>query len=82
MNEQMPGLGSTQAPRAQIEKRLIVELSDGGAVRALDGRRNLELRLCVDLRVFREQERPVGLLGVVFCASGRTMILPLKTPRA
>ena len=61
----LPRLAPLQAARPQVEQRLVVELADRGAVRALDVvGEDLELRLGVDLRVVREQQRPVGLLGV------------------
>ena len=65
VNQQLPRVRVAQPARAEIEERLIVELTHGRAVRALDVvGENLELRLRVDLRILREQQRAVGLLGV------------------
>ena len=53
------------AARLHVEHRVFVELADRRAVRALHVvRENLELRLRVDLRVVREQQRLVRLLRV------------------
>ena len=54
-----------EAAGAQVEHRVVVELPDRRAVRALHVvGEDLELRLGVDLRVVGEQQRAVGLLGV------------------
>ena len=56
---------SSDAARAQVEQRLLVELADRRAVRALHVVGvDLQLRLGVDLRVVGEQQVMVGLLGV------------------
>ncbi len=61
----MPRLRLAEAPRPQVEDRLVVHLADGGAVRALDVvGEDLELRLGVDLRVVGQQQRLVRLLRV------------------
>ena len=65
MEQQVAGLVARQAARLQVEQRVFVELADGGAVGALHVvGEDLELRVGVDLRVVREQQRPIGLLGV------------------
>ena len=54
-----------QAARTQVEHRLVVQLPDRRAVRALHVvGEDLELRVRVDGRVVRQQQRAVGLLGV------------------
>ena len=56
---------NVEAARAQVEDRVLVELADRRAVRALHVvGEDLELRLGVDRRVVGQQQRPVGLLGV------------------
>ena len=53
------------AARAQVEHRVLVELTDRRPVRALHVvGEDLELRLGVDLRLVAQEQRPVGLLGV------------------
>ncbi len=53
------------ATRAQIKQRILFNLADGRAVRALHVVGvNFELRLGVDLRVVGEQQVAIGLLGV------------------
>ena len=53
------------AARTQIEQRVLLDLADGRAVRALHVVGvDLQLRLGVDLRVIGEQQVAVGLLGV------------------
>ena len=56
---------SADAARAQVEHRVLVELADRRAVRALHVvGEDLELRLRVDLRVVGQQQRLVRLLRV------------------
>ena len=57
---------STSMPRAlQVEHRVLVELPDRRAVRALHVvGEDLQLRLGVDLRVVGQEQRLVGLLRV------------------
>ena len=69
-----------EAPAAQVEDLLAVELADGRAVRALHVvGKDLELRQGVD------HGRPVSsrfrldCAESLFCAPGRTITLPLKT---
>ena len=65
VNQHVARLEVGQAARAQIENRVVVELPDRRAVRALHVvGKDLELRLGVDRRVVRQQQRPVGLLRV------------------
>ena len=53
------------AAGAQVEQRVLLDLADGGAVRALHVVGvDLQLRLGVDLRVVGKQQVAVGLLGV------------------
>ena len=65
VDQHVARLGVGQAARAQVEDRVVVELADRRAVRALHVvGEDLELRLGVDRRVVGEQQRPVRLLGV------------------
>ena len=71
------------AARAQVEERVLVELADRRAVAALHVVGvDLELRACVSIS---RRATAAGCwfdcCASVFCASGRTMTLPLKTPR-
>jgi hypothetical protein len=59
------GLG--KAARAQIEQRILIDLADSRAVSALHVVCvDFKLRLGIDLRIVREQQITVGLLGVSF----------------
>src|SRR5947208_1643788 len=63
--QQAPSGNFVDAARAQIEQRVLFDLSDGRAVRALHiVGVNFELRLSIDLRIVGEQQVAVGLLGV------------------
>ncbi len=67
MEQHVARLGARQAPGPQVEHRLVVELADRRAVRALHiVRENLELRIRVDGGVVRQQQRAIGLLRVRF----------------
>ena len=65
MNQHVARLEERQAAGAQIEDRILVELADRRPVRALHVvGEDLQLRLGVDQRVVREQQRAVGLFRV------------------
>ena len=65
VEQQVARRGLVDAARAQVEELLLLDLADGGAVRAFHVVGvNLELRLGVDARVVGEQQVAVGLLGV------------------
>ena len=65
VDQHVARLGVGQAAGAQIEDRVVVELADRRAVRALHVvGEDLELRLGVDGRAVGQQQRAVGLLGV------------------
>ncbi len=65
MDQHVARLGVGEPSRAQVEDRLVVELSDRRAVRALHVvGENLELRLRVDARTVGQEQGAVGLLGV------------------
>src|SRR6185503_5539518 len=67
------------ATRTQIEDRFLVELSDGGAVRALDVVRvDFQLRLGVYGGVFRQKQIFVRLLGIGFLCLGTDINPPMK----
>src|SRR5262245_11048730 len=60
-----------QPTSPEIEHRLVVDLSNRGAMRTLDVvGEDLELWLRVDLRILRQQKRLVGLLRVGLLSGG------------
>ena len=65
VDQHVARLLQVESSRPQIEDRVLVELTDRRAVRALHVvGEDLELRLRVDLRIVGEQQRLVRLLGV------------------
>ena len=65
VDQHVARVGKRQTPGAQVEDRLVVQLADRRAVRALHVvSEDLELRLGVDRRVVGQEQRAVRLLGV------------------
>src|SRR5262249_49858019 len=63
--QQVARCNFVDAARTQIEEGIFFDLSNRGSVSALDVvGENFELGLGVDLRVVREQQVAIGLLGV------------------
>ena len=84
VDEEVARLVLADAARAEVEQRLLLDLADRRAVVALHVVVvDLERRLGVDDRRLAESSRlRFSWRETVFCASGRTMILPSNTPRA
>ena len=81
VDQELAGLRFSDPARAQVEHRGVVELPDRRAVPALDVvGEDLQRRLRVDQRFLRRSKFLFVCIASVFCAAGRTMILPLKTP--
>jgi hypothetical protein len=67
MDQQAASILPSHSPAAKIEKRVFIQLSDGGAVGAPNVVGvNLQLGLRVHQRLLRKQEVFIGLLGVGF----------------
>jgi hypothetical protein len=81
LDQKSPGRRLVEAAGAQIEDRVLVELADRSAVRALDVVGvNLELGLGIDLGLGGQQQVLVALVGVGVLGVGPDLDLALEDP--